>query len=93
MKRINTKQMHFVNFDICLDGTWEEKSCDKGSLFWVIPNCCIPIEKYPTFDECVFPEEEKNLNETEKPVELSQTTLKPKVFTRNDEMTHEPPTR
>ena len=45
--------MHFRNFDVCLGGKWVEKSCDKDSLFWVVINCCIPIYKYPTFDECV----------------------------------------
>ena len=51
-KRINRGSMHFRKFDICSDGDWVEKSCDKHSLFWVIVNCCIPIYKYPSFDNC-----------------------------------------
>ena len=51
-KRINRGSMHFRKFDICSDGDWVEKSCDKHSLFWVIVNCCIPMYKYPSFDNC-----------------------------------------
>merc|ERR1712012_1026704 len=60
-KRIGKNQMHFVDYDLCSNGKWEKKSCDKGSLFWVITNCCIPIEKYPTFDECLPMREDKNV--------------------------------
>ena len=51
-KRINRGSMQFRKFDICSGGDWVEKSCDKHSLFWVIVNCCIPIYKYPSFDNC-----------------------------------------
>lgn len=56
--------MHFVKFDVCLSGKWERKSCEKNSLFWAVVNCCIPINKYPTFDNCVLTEEEKKVKET-----------------------------
>ena len=76
LKRIGKNQMHFVNFDICLDGKWEPKSCDKGSLFWVITNCCIPIEKYPTFDECLSMEDGRNQNNITKASEEEQGETK-----------------
>ena len=83
--------MHFVNFDICLDGKWESKSCDKGSLFWVVTNCCIPIEKYPSLDECLLMEEERNQNKTIKDPEVEQranhqeTQIEPKESKKDKE--------
>ena len=56
--------MHFTMFDVCLDGKWEERSCDKGSLFWAVTNCCIPLDRYPTFDECILSEGEKDRSKT-----------------------------
>jgi hypothetical protein len=88
-KRINTNQMHFVKFDVCLDGKWEGKSCDKGSLFWVVPNCCIPIEKYPAFDDCVLTEEEKIRNKTVKSLDSALITPNPDITSQTDEITHE----
>ena len=70
--------MHFVDYDLCKNGKWEKKSCDKGSLFWVITDCCIPIEKYPTFDECMPMKEDKNVNKaTESPPYNKVTTNTP----------------
>ena len=51
--------MHFNNFDICEEGRWAKKTCDPGMLFWQVPNCCIPINKYPTTDNCALTEEER----------------------------------
>ena len=56
--------MHFIDYDICSNGKWEKRSCGKGSLFWVITDCCIPIQMYPTFDECIPMQADKNLNKT-----------------------------
>ena len=58
--------MHFVNYDVCLNGKWESKTCEKGSLFWVVTDCCIPIEKYPTLDNCIQIKEDSNQNEITK---------------------------
>ena len=58
--------MHFVNYDVCLNGKWESKRCEKGSLFWVVTDCCIPIEKYPTIDNCIQIKELSNQNRTMK---------------------------
>ena len=66
LKRIGKNQMHFVNYDVCLNGKWESKTCEKGSLFWVVTDCCIPIEKYPTLDNCIQIKEESNQNEVTK---------------------------
>ena len=67
--------MHFVDYDLCSNGKWVKKSCDKGSLFWVITDCCIPIEKYPTFGECIPMKDVRNVNKTtEAPTNYEVTT-------------------
>ena len=60
--------MHFVNFEVCSKGKWVSKTCAKGSLFWVVTDCCIPIEKYPNIDNCIQIKEDIGLNKaTESP--------------------------
>ena len=55
--------MHFVHFDVCQNGEWKGKSCDIGQLFWAVINCCIPLNRYPTFENCVLTEEERAAKE------------------------------
>ena len=85
-RRIGKNQMHFMDYDVCLDGKWESKSCDKGSLFWVVTDCCIPIEKYPTLDNCIQMKEGSNQNKIIKsPYERKLRNHVPEITSKKSE--------
>ena len=53
-KRRNSKIINFHFYEICKDGIWQQAECERGSLFWSLLSCCIPISKYPSSKACTW---------------------------------------
>ena len=54
IKRMKTKHMDFSQYEICSEGgKWMTKTCQRGSMFWTIVSCCIPLGNFPVIDNCI----------------------------------------
>ena len=44
----------FSQYEICSEGgKWMTKTCQRGSMFWTIVSCCIPLGNFPVIDNCI----------------------------------------